>query len=332
MSVPRVSVAIAVRNGEHTIDEALRSVLDQTFADFEVIAVDDGSTDRTADIVERVAARDSRVRFVRHEHRGLAASLNQAIALSAGEYVARQDADDVSMPQRFEQQVRYLDAHPAVCAVGTAATVIDDAGRPLGPYPTRRDVAGVREGIRTFRATPVHGSMMFRRRLVVELGGYRGAFEASQDSDLWLRLSERCGIDNLAEPFYRWRLAAGSVYTDRRELQLRYSGIARMFAIERARYGDDSYDSLASSGRDLGAFAASYRLRAPLHALWGELLLRGGCHRRAAFREFHSAVTQGDRRPRTLIGWAWTALRLPWPGGKPLRVAVDVQRESDQVL
>lgn len=319
MSTPTVSVALAVRNAERTVRESLQSVLNQTWTDFDVIVVDDGSTDRTPELLDRMAASDARVRVIRREHRGLAPSLNGAIELARGKYVARQDADDVSMPSRLDRQVRFLDTHPAVCAVGTAGVVIDDAGRAIRAYATRHGAAAVRKGLRTLRGSPIHGSMMMRRQAVVDVGGYRGAFSASQDADLWLRLCERGDIDNVPEPLYHWRIAAGSVYADHRARQLRYAALARVFASERARYGDDSYAALVRSGGDLDAFAATYRMGPALRALWGELLLRNG-DSRAAFGHFHAAVAAGDRRPRTLAGWVWTAAGLRWPGRGPLRV------------
>jgi len=268
-----------------------------------------------------VARRDSRVRVVASPGRGITAALNYGIALAAGRFIARQDADDVSLPERFERQVDCLDRRPQLCAVGTGTIAIDDAGRPLARLRVGSGPARVRKGLRrSSPMTPVHGSMMIRRECLAAVGGYREAFEACQDLDLWLRLVERYDIDNITDPLYRWRVTAGSVYGSRRKIHLLYGGIALAFAAERARSGADSYALLERAAGDLDGFAERYRLRGLLHALWGDLLLRGMPDTRLARRQFHLALRNRYVRPRTLLLWIWTSAGLPWIGGQPLRV------------
>jgi glycosyltransferase involved in cell wall biosynthesis len=261
---------------------------------------------------------DPRLVLIRQEPRGLAAALNDGIARARAEYVARQDADDVSLPDRFARQIAYLDAHPSVAAVGTATDVIDAAGSRIGALGGPSGVAAVRQGLLSLRATPVHGSMMLRRSAVTALGGYRDAFGAAQDYDLWLRLIERFDIDNLPAVLYKWRLDSDGVYAQHRERQLRYAGIALAFARERERTGADSYQLLADSGSDLDGFAARYRFAPYLHALWGELLLRGLGNSARVREHLRRAVLGGYAAPWTLCLFGWTHLGLPWPGGRPL--------------
>ena len=316
---PIVSVVLPVRNAAGTLDDALNSVLAQTFKAFEVIAVDDGSTDGTPEVLRRAAWRDSRLRVISTTGGGITAALNRGVSLAAGRFIARQDADDASMPQRFERQVEWLEQRPRVCAVGTGAVTIDSVGRPIGQFPIRLGVAAVRKGLLTARVTPVHGSMMIRRECLVEVGGYREAFVMSQDFDLWLRLLERYDIDNIEECLYQWRLTSGSVYGARRHTQLLYCGIGLAFAAERRRFGSDSYDLLERSRGDLEAFAERYRLRGRLHAVSGDLLLRGLNDAGLARRQCWLAVRNGYLHPRTLLLWVWTTMGLGWPGTKPLR-------------
>ena len=136
MDHPQVSVVMAVRNAEDTLKESLASVLGQTFANFEFIIIDDGSSDRTGDILQQASAQDSRVNVFTQGHRGLTNSLNRAISVAQGRYLARQDGDDLSMPERLEQQVRKLDADEGLAAVGTATVIIDKQGKPMGRFPT----------------------------------------------------------------------------------------------------------------------------------------------------------------------------------------------------
>lgn len=315
---PAVSVVMPVRNGGATVAAAVSSLRSQTCADFELIAIDDHSTDETRAILEQLAAIDGRIVVLRASGDGITAALNQGIAAARGRYIARQDADDLSLPSRFARQVEQLDSHQHVCAVGTAATAIDDEGRAVGPLPFRTGAAAVREGIRSVRATPVHGAMMMRTECLRAVGGYREAFRSCQDFDLWLRLLERWEIDNVPEVLYQWRLSTTSAYGARRVQQLMFGGIAQAFAEERRRCGADSYAQLAASGGDLDAFAEGYRLADVLYASWGNLLLRGTREVRLAHRYLTAAIRRGHRSPVTFGLWVWTALGFRWPGSRPL--------------
>lgn len=316
---PIVSVILPVRNAARTIDDALNSVLAQTFRTFEVIVVDDGSTDGSADCIREASKQDARVRVVPSRSRGLTVALNTGIALAAGRFIARQDADDISMPDRFARQVDRLEQRSQLCAVGTGAIVIDEAGHSVGRLQVGSGPATVRGGLRNARMTPVHGSMMIRRECLRAVGGYREAFVACQDFDLWLRLAERYEIDNVTDPLYHWRLTSNSMYGSRRRTQLLYCGIALAFAKERVRFGTDSYALLEQTVGDLESFATGYRLRGLLEALWGDLILRGINDSRLASSYLGSALRNGYLNPRTFLLWLWTSVGLPWIGSKPLR-------------
>ena len=122
---PRVSVALPVHNCERYVAEAIESILAQTFTDFEFLIVDDGSTDGTLPILNRFAARDSRIRVISRPNTGIVGALNEMLGLARADLVARMDADDVALPVRFERQVRYLDEHPECVMVGSRVTIID---------------------------------------------------------------------------------------------------------------------------------------------------------------------------------------------------------------
>ena len=129
---PRVSVLLPVWNGEAFLEPAIESMLRQTLSSFELIVIDDGSTDASAAMAGKFACGDDRVRVMRRAHEGLSAALNAGIAAARGEYIARMDADDINVPDRLQKQVAYLDAHPACVAVGAWIDVVDEAGLPLG--------------------------------------------------------------------------------------------------------------------------------------------------------------------------------------------------------
>ena len=140
MLSPSLSVVMAVYNGERWLAETLASLSSQTFGDFEIVAIDDGSTDGSAAILAEAAARDARYRIITQANRGLVASLNRGLAESRAPLVARIDADDVAEPERFARQVAFLQAHPEVAALGSAIRIIgpDGASAACRPIPAVR--------------------------------------------------------------------------------------------------------------------------------------------------------------------------------------------------
>ncbi len=204
---PRISVILPVYNGEAYLSEAIESILNQTFRDFEAIIIDDGSKDGSLAILEEIAARDPRVRVVSRENRGLVATLNQGIELARAPLIARMDADDISLPERFEKQVAYMDAHPECVALGTFVTFVDPRGRPLSDtwfqQSTHEEIDG--SHIRAERCQLCHPSTMIRTEAIRSVGGYRDAFVSAEDFDLWLRLGELGNLENLPEILLYYR-------------------------------------------------------------------------------------------------------------------------------
>jgi glycosyltransferase involved in cell wall biosynthesis len=206
MTTPAVSVAMSVYNGERFLVEAIESVLAQTFGDFEFLILDDGSRDRTPAILREYANRDPRVRPIVRENRGLIASLNQLIDESRAPLIARMDADDVCLPDRFERQVAFLTANPEYGAIGSAAEDIDENGEPY-PAPDYPPPLTHADVLRTIEHYPplCHPSVMARRAVLLMAGGYHPAFRHCEDYDLWLRLANRTCIGNLPQHLLRYR-------------------------------------------------------------------------------------------------------------------------------
>jgi glycosyltransferase involved in cell wall biosynthesis len=209
-----------VYNAEDFVREATESVLQQTFTDFEFIIIDDGSTDGSREILEELARRDSRIRLVSRPNTGYTIALNEALQLARAPYVARMDADDVSMPDRFEKQVSYLRSNPDCILVGSRILTIDPFGSPL--YEPRHKL--VHEAIEAELLAGVgwavvHPASMMVREQVTAVGGYRPEMEPSEDLDLFLRLSERGKIANLPEVLLHYRQHVKSVNHTRYEEQ-----------------------------------------------------------------------------------------------------------------
>lgn len=218
--MPTVSVIMAVRNGARYLPAAVESILAQTFGDFEFIIIDDGSDDGvTRPLLEDFARRDARVRLVSRPNRGLTASLNEALALVTGEFVARMDGDDVATPDRLRLQVEFLRANPDVVLLGGAYELIDDEDRKIRVWQPAGDDATLQrhclEG-----STPIcHPLAMMRAAAVQRVGGYDESYAVAQDLDLWLRLGEAGRMACLPDVLLRYRQHAQSVSEKKQRLQ-----------------------------------------------------------------------------------------------------------------
>jgi hypothetical protein len=204
---PLVSVVMPVYEAEKYLEEAIESILGQTLRDFEFIIVDDGSRDRTAVILARYQQMDGRIRVYQLENQGMVASLNRGCHLAKGKYIARMDADDVSLPERFQRQVEYLEAHPEIGVLGTWVEEVDEDGTPLGIWrmPTTPALIG---WFLMFGNCIAHPSILMRRDIIGRLGFYRGA--VAEDYDLWARAISVTRIVNLPEVLLRYRSRAES--------------------------------------------------------------------------------------------------------------------------
>ena len=205
---PRVTVFVPVWNRAHVLREALASVLAQSFRDFELLVIDDGSTDESVAVAR--ACRDPRVSLVAHgRNLGIPATRNHGLRLARGEYLAIADSDDVSLPERLALQVAWLDAHPEVAALGSWALRTDASGqRTLGPL-LRPTAPRVLRGRMLFASCFKSPTVVARAALLRELGGYREDLALASDIDLWARLSARHPLANL--PRYLVRYRAGGV-------------------------------------------------------------------------------------------------------------------------
>ena len=201
---------MSVYNGERYLREAVQSILTQTYSDFEFIIVDDGSTDDTWELLSRYG--DPRIRLVRNaENLGLVKSLNKGLTLARGSLVARQDADDTSLPKRLEKQVLYLERHPEVGLLGTWLYVTDASGRHLAV----RQRPGIDAEIRwhmLFENAFGHTAVVFRKHLLEDEDvAYDEAMVHVEDYDLWVRLLQRTRGANLQEPLVTRRMHGHSV-------------------------------------------------------------------------------------------------------------------------
>jgi glycosyltransferase involved in cell wall biosynthesis len=209
---------MSVYNGRPFLEEAVQSVLAQTYSDVEFIIIDDGSTDGSTELLHAYADRGHCIRLFVQANRGLTPSLNRGLKQAQGKYIARIDDDDVALPGRFAAQVDYLDAHPQCVAVGGQVAIIDERGRPLvnRSEPPYTDQAGHMEGLWDDHASIEKGllegkwpilqsAIMMRREAVEIVGGYDERFATNQDHDLFLKLAEVGQLANIPDTVVKYR-------------------------------------------------------------------------------------------------------------------------------
>nr|WP_321465552.1 glycosyltransferase family A protein [uncultured Desulfobulbus sp.] len=211
MTPPQVSVLMPVYNAERYVDEAVKSILRQTFTDFEFIIINDGSTDQSLRILSAYADRDDRIRLINRENKGLVATLNEMIALAKGEYLARMDADDIAVPDRFAKQATFLNENQGVVCVGGAFELIDHKSRLLTRlYPPEHDNDLQRLMLAGHTAI-CHPCAMIRTFALRQVGGYDSAVPCAEDLDVWLRLGEMGLLANLRDCVLQYRLHSFSI-------------------------------------------------------------------------------------------------------------------------
>ena len=234
---PRVSCVLPVYNGEQFVEEAVRSILDQSFTDFELVVVDDGSTDSTPQKLKTLADSDKRVRVLSQSNGGIVSALNTGLQASRGIYIARMDADDISMTDRFSFQVDYLDKNPDCVLVGGVARSIamqDSAQRfATGGRHERTDLSLFPPRI----AVSIHPLIMVRTAALRAIGGYRDTYPHAEDYDLFIRLSIHGTIDNPPKEILFYRRHADAISIKNADIQERSAVRAECEAMDAAGYG-----------------------------------------------------------------------------------------------
>lgn len=223
---PRITVLMAVHNTpSHYLDAAIESILAQTFRDFELLIVDDGSDESTYLRLQLQAARDPRIVVHRlKENIGLTRALNTGLELARGVYIARQDADDVSLPERLDRTLAFLEDNPQLSAAGTQVSLIDAEGHTVGSMRCESELNRLKR-----RNTLVHGSMMFRKAAIERIGRYDERMRLSQDYEVYLRMMRRFGmrVGVVPETLYALRQHLESLSSRRIFSQLYYSVLAK---------------------------------------------------------------------------------------------------------
>jgi glycosyltransferase involved in cell wall biosynthesis len=230
---PQVSVLMSVYNGDRYLNEAIDSILNQTFPDFEFLITDDGSVDTSLKILQTYAARDRRIRLYTQANQGLTRTLNTMLDQAQGELIARFDADDIALPERFEKQVAFLQQHSDVVCVGSSLDWIDEQGRFIGHCPMPESDEILQQLMLGGISLLHHPTAMVRRSVMVQVGGYDTSLKTSADLDLWLRLGEVGKLANIKESLVLYRLHPQSITSAKQEQQAKDALTACQKAWER---------------------------------------------------------------------------------------------------
>ena len=221
---PQISVIMSVYNGEDHVENAIKSILSQSYSNFEFIIVNDGSTDNTAQILSN--STDPRIRILTNDKTiGLTKCLNRAASIAKGVFIARMDADDISIPHRFETQIAFLEKNQDHALVGTAFYKIDESGKILELVNPKFKNSDIKLHINKQNQFG-HGSVMMRQKVFLEMEGYNEKFKYAQDYDLWLRISEKHKFANIPEPLYCWRKTSECISIMKEDEQRHFANMA----------------------------------------------------------------------------------------------------------
>lgn len=218
--MPNVSVILPCYNAEKYLAATMRSIAQQTYRDYEFVIVNDGSTDRSEQILQSFAEEDARVRIISRPNTGYVKALKEGIEKSTGPLIARMDADDIAKPDRFEKQVAFMDAHPEVVLLGGSYNLIDSESRRLRTMQQPTDHATLVQQCLAGTTPICHPLSMFRRETYFRVGGYDEGCCPAEDLDLWLRMSEVGEIACLPDVLLDYRLHAGSVSETKQAKQM----------------------------------------------------------------------------------------------------------------
>lgn len=219
---PKISVAMSVYNGEKYLHQAIESILNQTFRDFEFIIVNDGSTDKTEEIIDEYAKKDLRVKIIKNKNNiGLTKSLNKAIKEAKGEYIARMDADDISLPERLKKQLSFMENHPEIGVVGCWYYLIDKNNKLIKKCQPAIKFSKIKKAL--INSAPIiHPGLMIKKEALRKVNSYDESFKYAQDRDLLFRILKYYQLGIVPEFLLKFRYSKQSISLQREIEQKEY--------------------------------------------------------------------------------------------------------------
>jgi len=291
---PIASVILPVYNAKKYLAQAIESVLSQTFKNFELLLLNDGSTDNSLEILKYYAAHDNRCSVFSWPNRGLVKTLNEGIRLAKSEIILRMDADDICIYSRFEKQIDYLSRHPECVAIGSKVLLIDDEGLPISEFSLALSHEDIdQDHLVGLGGSICHPAAAIRKMAIIRIGGYRDRYKHAEDLDLFLRLAEIGKLANLPNILLKYRQHVDSIGYTKKVKQLRSS----VYAVNDAckRRGIEKQNILR---RDVKKSAKKTTI-ADIHRKWGWWALAEG-NLKTAKKHTFKAIKNGPLNIKSL--------------------------------
>lgn len=217
----KASVLLPIYNAKKYLEEAIESVLSQSFDDFELLLLNDGSSDGSELIIDYFVKKDCRCRKLSWSNRGLIETLNEGLRQARGDIIFRMDADDICLPERFEKQWSFLQQYPDCVALGSKVLLIDESGLPITEFPVLESHEEIDfENLKGLGSVITHPTVSMRKEAVLKVGGYRKNYKHAEDLDLFLRLAEVGRLANLPDILLEYRQHVSSIGYSKRKEQL----------------------------------------------------------------------------------------------------------------
>ncbi len=268
-AAPKISVIMPVHNGERHLREAIESILVQTFPDFELLVMDDGSMDQTPQILDEFAQKDNRIKVFRQKNKGLVEGLNSLVAHAKCEFIARMDADDISYPRRLEIQYRYMQQHPETVLLGTYANIIENAGG-------RRNTAFEEDELNRWYLSIIppfiHSAVMFKKSAFTRAGGYRQDEHPAEDYGLWVRMKQQGKINTAPVLLHDYFLDSGGISANNYKKQ-----VAKRDELNLKNLGDLYEKNEIPSAHRAAALLKPYNLDGHQRQVLAKLACLTGC-------------------------------------------------------
>jgi glycosyltransferase involved in cell wall biosynthesis len=290
---------MSVFNDVDRVADAVESIVAQTFRDWKLVIINDGSTDGTSELLDRFAAQDARIRVVHQENTGLTRALITGCEQANGKYIARQDSDDWSHPERLAEQVDLLEENDDIGFVSCWTQFVGPKDEPLDIVTRPSDSAlATKQLLNDRQGPPAHGSVMFRKQLYRQVGGYRREFYFGQDSDLWLRMAEHSNVGYVQKVLYQFVRLPGSISGSSRMTQKEFGRLGQ--ACRAARRDGESEQPFLEEAATLAERVRSGQMERP----------RSSNSVNTAYLLGSQLVQNGDPRARSYLR---TVLRAqPW--------------------
>jgi glycosyltransferase involved in cell wall biosynthesis len=331
---PLISIVLPVYNARDYLLDSVASIIEQSHRDWELICINDGSTDGSGNLLDWLAQQDARIQVIHQPNTGIVEALNRGCSLASAPLICRMDADDIAMPSRLQQQATYLRNHPTCIVVGSAILEVDAESDPLRISRLATEHDRILDDLLHRRTGHFHPTTMFRAEAFEAVGGYRTAFQWVEDHDLWLRLAQRGKLANLPEVLLCYRQHATSVCWQRS-------------AQQRNLMNELLKDAYRARGADMpeSLIVESTRTRSEAGpGKWARAASKGGYPRsvykhlqllfKSKARPAYKARMAAEAMSRLAINYPWrllsTAVRVPTFAAWHARAANELSKSAKQ--